>query len=307
MERISDSLLIGELKKRLNENKMALKDLRVITEKLEAVNMKLRESEELKSNFLSNIRNEINNPLTSIIGLAEQISSGVIPPGDAAEVSRMIYHEAFDLDFQLKNIFMAAELEAGDATLNPAKVDIHGFISKVIGYFAHKADEKGISVELVCGIEKCKDGGAMFVTDPEKLQMVCVNLLANAIEFSPKGKKIAVEVREEEGGLIISVEDKGVGIESKMQKDIFDRFRQLSSGVRKQYKGHGLGLSIVKSLLDLMNGKITLSSIVGKGTTFTVSLPESPYLEGVGIFSEEGNEFIFNSEEDVSEGEVQEF
>jgi signal transduction histidine kinase len=307
MDRIDDNLLIGELKKRLNENKRALKDLRSMTEKLEAVNMKLRESEALKSNFLSNIRNEINNPLTAIIGLSEQIASGVIEPEKAAEVSRMIFHEAFDLDFQLRNIFMAAELEAGDASINPARVDIYSFITRIIAYINHKAEEKELDIELICDIEGCKEKPAMFTADPEKLQIVFVNLLANAIEFSLKGKEIIVRVWKEEDRLFLSVEDKGVGIETNMQKDIFDRFKQISSGIRKQHKGHGLGLCIVKSLLDLMDGNVKLSSVVGKGTTFTISLSESPYMEGASIFSEEGNEFIFDSKEDVSEGEVQEF
>ncbi|MFC1549399.1 sensor histidine kinase [Nitrospirota bacterium] len=307
MDRISDNLLIGELKRRLNENKKALKDLSAMTEKLEAVNIKLRESEALKGNFLSNIRNEINNPLTAIIGLSEQVASGVVTPDKAADVAKMIYHEAFELDFQLRNIFMAAELEAGESTLNPAKVDVHTFVSRVIAYFGHKIDEKELTVEMVCDLDDCKEGGAFFVSDPEKLQAICVNLLANAIEFSPNGKKIIVRVWKEDGRLVLSVEDKGVGIETHMQKDIFDRFKQLSSGVRKQHKGHGLGLSIVKSILDLMDGNVKLSSIVGKGTTFTISLSESQYVEGATIFSEEGNEFIFDSDEDVSEGEAQEF
>jgi len=307
MERISDSLLIGELKRRLTENKKSLTDLKAITRKLEAVNMKLRESEALKSNFLSNIRNEINNPLTSIIGLSDQIASGIVAPEKAPEVSSMIFHEAFELDYQLRNIFIAAELEAGEVTLNPAKVDIYSFITRAIGYFNHKLEEKDITVEMVCNIDGCKEGEAIFITDPEKLQVICVNLLANAIEFTPEGQKIKVVVGRENGKLVISIEDRGIGIESHLQKDIFDRFKQLSSGVRKQHKGHGLGLSIVKSMLDLMDGHVELSSVVGKGTTFTVRLPESPYIEGANIFSEEGNEFIFDSDEDISEGEVQEF
>jgi len=306
MDKISDSLLIGELKRRLSENRKALQDLRTMTVKLEAVNMKLRESEELKGNFLSNIRNEINNPLTAIIGLSEQIVTGVVAPENASDVSKMIFQEAFELDFQLRNIFMAAELEAGETSLNPAKVEVHNFITRAINYFSHKIDEKKISVEFVCDIEECKDG-ALFITDPEKLQMIFVNLLANAIEFSPENKKIAVKAEKKEDRLVISIKDMGVGIESHLQKEIFDRFKQLSSGIRKQHKGHGLGLSIVKSLLDLMDGKVHLSSVVGKGTTFTISIPECPYIEGTDIFSEEGNEFIFDTEEDISEGEVQEF
>lgn len=307
MERISDSLLIGELKRRLDDNKKALSDLKVLTGKLETVNAKLRESESLKGNFLSNIRNEIVNPLTSIIGLSDQIASGVVAPEKAAEVSRMIFNEAFDLDYQLRNIFMAAELEAGEISLNPAKSDINTLVSRVISQFNHKMLEKELTLEFVCDIEGCNDGNAFFITDPEKLQIVFMNLLANAIEFSLEGKKILVRASKSGKDLEITVKDTGVGIESDMQKEIFDRFKQLSSGVRKRHKGHGLGLSIVKSLLDLMEGRIKLSSVVGKGTTFTVIIPEAEYVQGADIFSEEGNEFIFDDEDNVADGDVQEF
>jgi len=307
MDQISDSKLLEELKKRLSDNQKALNDLRAITKKLEAVNLKLKESEALKSNFLSNIRNEINNPLTSIMGLSEQIVTGVVKPEKAPEVSKMIFNEAFDLDFQLRNIFMAAELEAGDVILSVAKIDVYGFFERVIGYFANKLASKDLTIEFICDVEGCKENGASFVTDPEKLQIVFVNLLANAIEFSPSGNKILIKAQRDKDRLLISVEDRGVGIEKNLQKDIFDRFRQLSTGVTKNHKGHGLGLSIVKSLLDLMDGTIDLASAVGKGSTFTVSLKSSPDMDGASVFSEDGNEFIFDSDEEVSEGETQEF
>lgn len=305
MERISDSVLVGEIRRRLDENKRALSDLRNVTKKLEDVNYRLKESESLKSNFLSNIRNEIVNPLTSIIGLSSQMSLGDLDADEYPRLAGYIFNEAFELDFQLRNIFMAAELEAGDALLSVARIDIPQFIGRVVGTFSNAATLKDVSVSIRCNKKSCSGEKAMFWTDPEKLQLVLANLLANAIEYSPKGGNVTVKGWKEKNNLCISVIDKGSGIKQSRQKDIFDRFRQLSSGLSKEHKGHGLGLSIVKSILSLMDGSVVVSSVVGKGATFTVTIPESPFDESDDIFSEDGNEFIFD--ESVSGAEVEEF
>ncbi len=114
MEPIKDDDLLEELKKRFLDNKKALRDMVVMNEKIEKLNAKLAESEKLKTNFLSNIRNEINNPLTAILGMARQLASPVPDQQTRQAMAETIYHEAFDLDFQLRNIFAAAELESGE-------------------------------------------------------------------------------------------------------------------------------------------------------------------------------------------------
>jgi len=117
MDGMNDAELLAELAKRFRDTSKALHDMRVMNEKIEKLNIKLAESEKLKSNFLSNIRNEINNPLTAILNMAGQLA---LPQKDEQSrqlMARMIHDEAFDLDFQLRNIFMAAEIEAGEAAV----------------------------------------------------------------------------------------------------------------------------------------------------------------------------------------------
>lgn len=291
MKKISDSVLMDELKKRFNDNKKALHDLRVVTKKLEQLNRKLQESEATKSDFLSNIRNEINNPLTSIMGLSEQMFSG--DAGASSSMAQHIYNEAFNLDFQLKNIFMAAELEAGEAAVSVSNVDVVAFINNLIDSFRNHALEKKLKVELNCVCPKDSKDEFHFQTDPEKLQLILSNLLANAIEFSLKGKKVRIKTWKKSGRLNVSVKDDGIGIATEKQSKIFDRFKQLDSGSSKSHKGHGLGLSIVKALLELLGGSIKLSSVAGKGCEFTISIPESDAGARVDVFSEDGNEYIF--------------
>ncbi len=117
MKKLTDSELIEELNKRFKENEKAFNALKIMTKKLENLNAKLHDSETLKSSFLSNIKNEINNPLTSILLMSKELISG--EPLDAETLSslgRVIHSEAFSLNSQLRNIFAAAEFESGNAT-----------------------------------------------------------------------------------------------------------------------------------------------------------------------------------------------
>lgn len=291
MEKIDDEMLLDELKKRLEENRIAVANLRTMTQNLEAVNEKLRQSESLKTDFLSNIRNEINNPLTSIMGLTKQIVDKKSDADRTREIAGMIYHEAFDLDFQLRNIFAAAELEAGETTSSVALVDVAGLIRNQREAFAHKAAEKKVSLDFQC---VCQDGDRItFKTNPEWLQKVISNLLANAIEFCHEGKNVTLRVWQEGDRLNIAIADEGPGIPEADRKKVFDRFVQLDTGVRKRHKGHGLGLSIVKALVAMLNGSIALADNKGKGCEFTVSLAEMETGGLVDVTSGDGNEFIF--------------
>jgi signal transduction histidine kinase len=303
VNKLSDAVLLEELKMRFNENKKALHDLRVMTKKLEQVNRKLQDSEAMKSNFLSNIRNEIVNPLTSIMGLSEQIFTGVMGDDESTSMAKMIFAEAFKLDFQLKNIFLAAELEAGESTVSVAQVDIDTLIKNLIASFENNVREKNLLIEYNChGSPKERDG-LYFKTDPEKFKAILQNLLANAIEFSLDNNKVLITIRAEGKRLLCDVQDWGIGISNDQREKIFDRFRQLDSGVRKSHRGHGLGLSIVKALIERLEGDLDFVSVVGKGSTFSFSIPESTTIE-VAAFSEEGNEFIFDIEEDAETREI---
>ncbi|MEK6742744.1 MAG: HAMP domain-containing sensor histidine kinase [Nitrospirota bacterium] len=291
MEKIDDEMLLEELKKKFEESRIAVANLRTMTQNLEAVNEKLRQSESLKTDFLSNIRNEINNPLTSIMGLTKQVVDKKADGDRAREIAGMIYHEAFDLDFQLRNIFAAAELEAGETTPSVALVDVAALVRNQLAAFGHKAAEKKVSLDYQC---VCPDGdGITFKTDPEWLQKVTANLLANAIEFCHEGKSVALRVWQEGGRLNISIADEGPGIPEADRKKVFDRFVQLDTGVRKRHKGHGLGLSIAKALVEMLNGSIVLAGNKGNGCVFTVSLAEMETGQPVDVTSGDGNEFIF--------------
>jgi signal transduction histidine kinase len=286
MDMMSDDVLLEELKQRFLDNKKAIHDLTKMNEKIEKLNSKLAESERMKSDFLSNIRNEINNPLTSILGLSREIATSNKDEQTKQLMANSIYEEAFELDFQLRNIFIAAELEAGETQLNISRVDVAALLNNLVATYTHKARKKNLTVTVACG--PCADGqGLPFKTDAEKLHLVLTNLLANAIEYNNAGKQVTIEARVDDGTFI--------GIPKQGRERLFERFHQLDQGSTKKYKGHGLGLSITKALVDTLNGRVSLADAACGGCIFSISIPEAEGSEE-GAFSGNGNEFLFENE-----------
>lgn len=296
MNRLTDSELIQELNKRFKENEEALNALRVMTKKLEKLNRKLQEAESLKSNFLSNIRNEINNPLTSIICMSKELAGETLDSETVSSIAGMIHSEAFNLDSQLRNIFAAAEFEAGEAALSISKVDMDMLINSTIELLDHKADKKRIKVNYM-SLDESGDE-TYFNTDSEKVQIVIFNLLGNAIEYSHEEGQVELKAWRHEGHMNISVKDHGMGMDVPDQEIIFDRFRQLDTGAAKSHSGHGLGLSIIKAAIELLYGTVSIECVKDKGCVFTISIPEAESEMEAYTISNDGNEFIFEGVEE---------
>lgn len=279
------------MKKRENNKKPD--ELYELTEQLALVNKKLKESEAIKSHFLSNIRNEIINPFASIIGLAENVLS--LEKGDwkrVRTIAKMIYNEAFDLDFQLGNIFAAATIEAGDYSLEIIDVDINILVKNVIDSYMFKADKKQVEINLMNEIKFKDERGSCFKTDPGKIRLVLSNLIDNAVKFSNNKSKVVVRAWLEGETLNISVRDFGAGIDEANREIIYDRFKRLDSTISSIQGGHGLGLSVTKALIDQLNGKIEITSLEKLGAIFTISIPESQ-MEMADDFSAIGKESLF--------------
>jgi signal transduction histidine kinase len=292
----TDDELIEELSSRFARSRKAFSDLSVVNRKLLEMNERLERSESLKSNFLSNIRNEINNPLNAIMGLAGQLAITGSGNEEVAALSSLIGAEANHLDFQLRNIFMAAELEAGEASPRCVKLHIASALRDLVDSFCHSAAKKNVTLDFV--MTEHVDH-SIVVVDFEKIQVVVSNLLANAIEYSSEGG--TVEVSFSVGGngdLHISVQDHGIGIALEDQQSIFDRFVQLDAGTTRSHLGHGLGLSITKALVDLMQGHIGLISAPGEGTRINITIPPCSIMDDEDSFAEAGNLFLFD---DMSE------
>lgn len=302
--KLTDEQLLNELRERFQTKEKALTDYQKMVEKLGVVNKKLQDSERLKSQFLSNIRNEINNPFASIMGLSRQMAdpNSQLDPERVRYVASLIFSEAFDLNFQLKNIFAAADFEAGEMVADCSRVCISDFMQEVLREFEPLAEEKKVKTKLVAENADTRTK-SFFCTDAGKLQLIVGNLLSNAIKFSKadvnspaEGNTIKLVYSIEDAYLKVSVLDKGIGISADDQQKIFDSFTQLNDGMTKSYRGHGLGLSVVKAMLDLLEGQISVESQSHGGSKFTVSIPEFSDIQSVAT-STAGNEFLFDDGE----------
>lgn len=295
--KISDSELLDELKRRFEQNKKAVKELKALNDELKVVNKKLEESESLKSHFISNITNEIINPFTSILGLSRAILS--VDKENWKKVVSMvalIHSEAFTLDFQFRNIFVAAKIEAGEIFPEILNVDIENIIEGVIESFKFESRKKKLQVNFDFNIEH-GETPYLFKTDPEKLKLILANLLSNAINFSFEGGLIDIIAKIEEGTLVICVRDHGIGISKENQKIIFDRFKRLDSGINSLNRGHGLGLSVNKAIIEMLDGRIDIKSELGKGACFTIFIPETDV--PATDFASEANETFFDTDEET--------
>ncbi|MBO7441320.1 MAG: HAMP domain-containing histidine kinase, partial [Bacteroidales bacterium] len=201
---ISDDVLLTELSKRVERYKNAVDNLNSMNKQLLDLNHKLAESEAMKSHFISNITNEIINPFASILGLSKNITE--CPPTEVDRMKRMaamINSEAFNLDFQFKNIFAAAEIEAGNLQPIIAVTNIDEMLSNLMDQYSREIARKRLTKVLVnLGDEK----PLLFKTDGDKLTMVISNLLCNAINFNRPDKKVEIQyARNRQGDLVVKV------------------------------------------------------------------------------------------------------
>jgi signal transduction histidine kinase len=295
MLNLTDKELVEEITSRLDKNRKNIDGQNDLMSQLISVNEKLLRSEQLKSNFLSNIRNEINNPITSVLELSKSINSSHHSVEDMKKFGELIFSEVSSLDFQLRNIFLAAELEAGEFQISISNVNIDSLITRILDSFKRQIDKKGIQVIYTNHVEK--DLG--FRTDSNKLHLIVSNLISNAINFNEVEGVIYINSKIEDGIYDLSIKDNGVGISEENKSKIYDRFLQSEEGSKKTYSGHGLGLSITKTLLELLGGSISLDSELTVGSTFRILL-KSAETKHNESFYEEGNDFLFNSEEEMN-------
>jgi signal transduction histidine kinase len=296
MKSLSDKELLEELKNRIDERRQAYEQLEKVNDELHEANRKLMESEKLKSNFLSNARNEVINPLASILSLSQTIASGEGDGEDAARLAEIIYQSAFDLDFQMKNIFSSAEIEAGETTCEYYTIDIAGMIEKTIAKFSGPAMnfQKTIIFE-----NQSKETAQSICSDPSKIQLILDNLILNAINWSKNDGDIKISQSVDENMVEITVSDPGPGIELKDQEEIFNRFKSLDPAVHTLNKGHGLGLSIVKSYVEMLDGTIAVESSPDSGSTFRVKIKNQVNQPEHGGTSDNGSDFLFDENAEV--------
>jgi len=240
------------------------------------VNEKLRDSEKLKGHFISNIMNEIVNPFGSILALAQNIRQ--LKESEISQahcMAELIFEEAFHLDFQLKNIFTAALIEAGKEKLKFSVININLLSEYICQYFDSLLQKKNIRLSVSFTNELMPGTAISFTSDWEKLDLILKNLISNSIKYSPEDSDISLTFVLRKENLMIEVSDHGKGINQNDRKVIFDRFKQLDEKINSINTGHGLGLSIVQTYTEMLGGEVSMKDNSESGIRVIVSIPES--------------------------------
>lgn len=241
-----------------------------VTSEVEEKNV-IEESMSIKEEFLSLVSHELRTPLT-VINSAMQTIESLYKSELSQNVQKhmlRIKQNSLRILRLVNNLLDITRANAGKIKLHKCNMDIV-FISKVITESVSQyAQEKGIELSFTSTLAE-----KIIAIDDEKYERILLNLLSNAIKFTPKGKSITVNISLKKNFVCIQVKDKGIGIPKEKQSLIFERFGQVDSLLTRKAEGAGIGLSLVKSFIEALGGKILVASKEGKGSTFTIMLPD---------------------------------
>jgi len=246
-------------------------ELKQTNEELYLAKDRAEESDRLKSAFLQNMSHEVRTPLNAIIGFSELITQPNEDPEKLKKFVELINISSNKLIDIISDVIDISQIQAKLVKTSPKEIEIHSFIKEMDYCCAEKAKLKNI--EFLVN-HKIPDHEFYILSDVEKIKKIISHLTDNALKFTLHGS-VEVTCELTNGILQITVSDTGIGISEAMQKVIFEPFRQVETGICRNFGGNGLGLSIVKAYTDLLNGTISLKSVINQGTTITVSIPVS--------------------------------
>ena len=226
----------------------------------------------LKDEFLATVSHELRTPLTAVLGWIHILRGGRLDEQSAARALEVIERNARSQNQLIEDLLDVSRIITGKLRLDVRPLDPASFIESAIEAVLPAAEAKGIHLQ-----QSLNNGVSSISGDPARLQQVVWNLLSNAIKFTPRGGRVEVRLERINSHIEISVADSGDGIKKEFLPFVFDRFRQADGTTSRQYGGLGLGLAIVRHLVELHGGTVKAdSSGEGEGSVFTVTIPLLP-------------------------------
>jgi signal transduction histidine kinase len=237
---------------------------------LEAQNRQLSELDEAKTRFFANISHELRTPLTVMIGLTERLNDRFKPSAEkeVKDMLAMTEHNGLRLLKLIDDLLDLVRFDTGHADLKLQSTEVGAMLDGLMQSMRHLADQNGVALEW-----RAMGAQGHVMLDRDKIEKVLLNLTINAIKFTPAGGRIDIDAVREGDRLKLSVTDTGVGISTEVLPRIFERFWQVDSSSTRKFQGAGIGLALVRSLVETMGGTIEAKSTVGVGTRFEVELP----------------------------------
>ncbi|VBB07131.1 Hypothetical protein LUCI_2375 [Lucifera butyrica] len=228
--------------------------------------LELNQMEKMRQEFISNVSHEIQSPLTSIRGFAQALHNDQLSSGDRLRFISIIETESIRLSQLSDSMLKLASLEAENSKITPVAYRLDKQIKNIILACEPQWTQKKIEMEgFLDQLE--------ITADESLMSQVWINLIHNSIKFTPESGSIRVELHRQGENAVCRVSDTGIGMTEEDRLHIFERFYKADKARNRSQQGNGLGLSIVKKIIDMHQGNIHVESIVGAGTTFTVILP----------------------------------
>ncbi len=232
--------------------------------------IKLTEHERLKTEFFSNVSHELRTPLTMIIAPVDRVLSqqaDKLPP-DAAKMLDMVRLNGYRLLDLINRLLDFSKLEAGQMKLHIDRFDLNGLVERLTAAATPLCEQRGIQMVVDRDPEL-----AVFGADEKKVETIVANLISNAVKFTQQGGSIRVETHKANDRVWVAITDTGIGIDESQCDRIFERFVQVDGSASREFSGTGLGLSLVKGLVELHGGGIHVKSQLGHGSRFWFDLP----------------------------------
>lgn len=267
MQEVTEYYSRGEFQHKANEN-YKKRDFSDFAKALNKMGSELAITEESRKSFVANVSHELKTPMTSIVGFVDGILDGTIPPEEEKKYLSIVSNEAKRLSRMVVSMLNLSKIEAGEVQLSPKVYDVSSQIFETLLNFEKRIDEKKINIE---GFEEM--GSVKLRGDRDLIQQVIYNLFDNAVKFTPEKGSIWVFAENDGQKTTVRIRNTGAGVKQEEISRIFERFYKVDKSRSFDTKGVGLGLYIVKTIINMHDGEITAGSKSGEYTEFRFEIP----------------------------------
>ncbi|HKQ62055.1 MAG TPA: ATP-binding protein [Candidatus Polarisedimenticolaceae bacterium] len=264
--------LEAKVAERTQELQAAMVDLESANTRLRTTNERLVEANRAKSEFLANVSHELRTPLNAVIGFSDLLrdpSFGQLTPQQGDYV-RDIHESGEHLLRLINEILDLSKIEAGRMEVHAERFEVARAIHDAVAMVRPQAVKQGLELQV-----QCAEDAAAAELDPGMFRQVLINLLSNAVKFTPAGGRVAVRTRRSGDELVVTVEDSGIGIAPEHHERIFEEFYQVDGSYARTYGGTGLGLALVRRMVQMQGGEIRVDSVPGEGSRFICRYPDA--------------------------------